>query len=650
MPRIHADSFAAQTGLGQQDDVTGNAAAALDCSRRSIGSPADVEDDFKALKRQALEQYTLSQRKRKVAVPGENQEAVVIDIDRLAGRTDSARFYRQAIVAAALDSSESDNERLVRKLRERLERVGIRLPTVEVRFQDLTADVDVYTGSRALPTIINAYRNVFEGLLNKFGLLRGVKRPFRILKGLNGILRPGRLTLLLGPPGSGRSTLLKALAGQLEHDKAIRVGGEVTYNGEQFDSFVPERTAAYISQIDTHLAELTVRETIDFAARCQGARIHERVVEELLRREQEMGVDPDPDLEAFLKALSLSGKRHSVATEYIIRILGLENAADTIVGNEVIRGVSGGQRKRLTLGEMIVGPRRVLFPDEISTGLDSATTFSIVRSMRNIVNVLQATTLMALLQPTPESFELFDDILLMAEGHIVFYGPREEVMPFFTQLGFELPPRKGVADFLQEVTSRKDQAQYWADKSRPYRYVPVETFVRAFQESPRGQGIKAELRTPYDPMQAPEDALVRTKYALPPAKVFRACLSRDFILVKRNSFLYAFRTCQTSFVAFVVATVFFRMRLKAKTLENANLYLGILFYSIVHLMFNGYSEMAITVQTLPVFFKHRDNLFFPAWAGSLPTALLRLPYSLLESACYSCIVYYVVGLSPWADR
>ncbi|KAK9829032.1 hypothetical protein WJX72_003522 [[Myrmecia] bisecta] len=107
--------------------------------------------------------------------------------------------------------------------------------------QGLTADVDVYTGLRALPTIITAYRNVFE------------------------------------------------------------VSGKVTYNGEHFESFVPERMAALISQIDTHRAELTMRETIDFAARCQGAWIHERVVEEMQRREQDMDVDPDPDPEALLK-------------------------------------------------------------------------------------------------------------------------------------------------------------------------------------------------------------------------------------------------------------------------------------------------------------------------------------------------------------
>lgn len=102
-------------------------------------------------------------------------------------------------------------------------------------------------------------------------------------------------------------------------------------------------------------------------------------------------------------------------------------------------------------GEMIVGPRKALFMDEISTGLDSSTTFQIVKCIGNFVHQMEATVLMALLQPAPETFELFDDLVLLSDGHIVYQGPREHVVEFFESLGFKLPPRKGVADFLQEV-------------------------------------------------------------------------------------------------------------------------------------------------------------------------------------------------------
>lgn len=100
---------------------------------------------------------------------------------------------------------------------------------------------------------------------------------------------------------------------------------------------------------------------------------------------------------------------------------------------------------------MIVGPAKALFMDEISNGLDSSTTFQLVSCLQHFVHITDATALISLLQPAPETFDLFDDVLLMAEGKIVFHGPRTEILNFFEECGFKCPERKGVADFLQEV-------------------------------------------------------------------------------------------------------------------------------------------------------------------------------------------------------
>ena len=103
-------------------------------------------------------------------------------------------------------------------------------------------------------------------------------------------------------------------------------------------------------------------------------------------------------------------------------------------------------------GEMLVGPAKALFMDEISTGLDSSTTFQIINSLRQSNHILGGTALIALLQPAPETYDLFDDILLLSDGQIVYQGPRENVLEFFESMGFKCPERKGVADFLQEVS------------------------------------------------------------------------------------------------------------------------------------------------------------------------------------------------------
>ena len=105
----------------------------------------------------------------------------------------------------------------------------------------------------------------------------------------------------------------------------------------------------------------------------------------------------------------------------------------------------------LQSGEMIVGPSKALFMDEISTGLDSSTTFQIVSCLQQLAHISESTILVSLLQPAPETFELFDDIILLSEGHIVYQGPRDLILDFFETMGFKCPDRKCVADFLQEV-------------------------------------------------------------------------------------------------------------------------------------------------------------------------------------------------------
>jgi ABC-type multidrug transport system ATPase subunit len=290
-----------------------------------------------------------------------------------------------------------------------------------------------------------------EAFLRHLRIYRGGRVKLPILDNVSGIIRPSRMTLLLGPPSSGKTTLLLALAGRL--GPGLKVSGNITYNGHHLNEFVPQRTSAYVSQQDWHASEMTVRETLEFAGRCQGVGIKYDMLVELLRREKNEGIKPDEDLDVFMKALALEGKQTSLVAEYIMKILGLDICADTIVGDEMIKGISGGQKKRLTTGELLVGSARVLFMDEISTGLDSATTYQIIKYLRHSTHALDGTTIISLLQPAPETYELFDDVILISEGQIVYQGPREYAVDFFAGMGFRCPERKNVADFLQEVCS-----------------------------------------------------------------------------------------------------------------------------------------------------------------------------------------------------
>ncbi|KAM0924025.1 hypothetical protein ACQ4PT_005152 [Festuca glaucescens] len=503
-------------------------------------STAAAEDDHEeALLWAALRRLpTLEQRARHAIVTLEDGSRKVVDV----GRVGPAE--RRALLGRLLHSGvHEDNERFLLRLRDRIDRVGIVLPTVEVRFEHLNADVEVCVGTRGLPTVLNSITNIFEGAANALHILPSRKRKLPILHGISGIIKPRRMTLLLGPPGSGKTTFLLALAGRLGSD--LQVSGKVTYNGHEMGDFVPERTAAYVSQHDLHIGEMTVRETLVFSARCQRVGYLHDLLLELLRREEASNIKPDVDIDVFMKAAAaLGGREANIVTEYILKILGLEACADTMVGDEMFRGISGGQRKRVTTGEILVGSARALFMDDISTGLDSSTTFQIINFLRQAIHILSRTAVISLLQPSPETYNLFDDIILLSDGQVVYHGPRKKVLEFFESMGFRCPERKAVADFLQEIMSRKDQKQYWARHDQPYQYVSVKELAGAFHLFHVGRDMANEIAVLFDKGASHPLALTTSKYCVSTKELLKANVDREILLMKRNSFFYVFRIVQ----------------------------------------------------------------------------------------------------------
>ncbi|KAK4275216.1 hypothetical protein QN277_018340 [Acacia crassicarpa] len=572
---------------------------------------------------------------------GEVKGKQVINVSKLGAHD------RHMFVERLIKHTENDNLRLLQKLRKRIDKVGIKLPTVEVRYQNLSVEADCrVVRGKPVPTLWNTLKDtIFD--ITKLSALKSQKSKMSIISDCNGVIKPGRMTLLLGPPASGKSTLLMALAGKLSG--SLKVNGEVSYNGHMLEEFVPQKSAAYVSQHDLHVAEMTVRETLDFSACCQGVGCRSEILLEVSRREKEAGIMPDPDLDAYMKATSIKGLKSSLQTDYTLKILGLDVCADTLVGDPARRGISGGQKKRLTTGEITVGPIRALFMDEISNGLDSSTTFQIVSCLQHLVHITDATALISLLQPAPETFDLFDDIVLMAEGKIVYHGPREYILKFFEDCGFKCPERKGTADFLQEVISRKDQAQYWCHEEKHYSYISVDQFIKKFKDSPVGQKLKEENSKPFDKSLNHKSALSFKKYSLTQWELFKACTMREILLMKRNSFVYVFKSIQLVIIVSIAMTVFIRTRM-AVDVVHANYFMGSLFYSLMILLVDGYPELAMTVSRLSIFYKQKDLCFYPAWAYSIPSAILKVPLSCLESFIWTALSYYVIGYSPEVGR
>ncbi|KAK1575446.1 hypothetical protein Q3G72_005536 [Acer saccharum] len=183
--------------------------------------------------------------------------------------------------------------------------------------------------------------------------------------------------------------------------------------------FLQEKTSAYVSQNDGHLGDLTVKETLDYSARFQGVGFRYDLVKELSNREKGAGIHPEADVYLFMKATAvLEGAESNLIIDYTLKVSPIRKLCHRIaqIWSRQLHNISN------------------------------------VECMQQIAHLTEATILMSLLQPDPETFDLFDDIILLSEGQIVYQGPREHVLEFFWSFGFKCLERKGIADFLQEAS------------------------------------------------------------------------------------------------------------------------------------------------------------------------------------------------------
>ena len=266
-------------------------------------------------------------------------------------------------------------------------------------------------------------------------LARSLKKPFQraanafqpqqthnLLSNLNGKAELGEMILVLAPPGSGVSSLLRVLSGQ--RIKGMNITGNLTYNGVSHDEKILK--ACYAGEEDDHLPSLSVERTF-------------RVAAELSTKTGQEG----------------RGAAIKQRIEYILKNLGLEKSRNTVVGNELLRGVSGGEKKRVSIGEALLMQGEVSIFDGWSRGLDSATAMRIGQLLRALTNISGTPCISALYQASPALYALYDKVLLLRDGQQLFFGTPQEALAYTTKIGLSRPLTQTVPDFMSSLRDPK---------------------------------------------------------------------------------------------------------------------------------------------------------------------------------------------------
>ncbi|GMF28078.1 unnamed protein product [Phytophthora fragariaefolia] len=515
---------------------------------------------------------------------------------------------------------------------------GDNQPKIEVRFKDLSvsADIivkDVTESAAELPTLPDELVKGFRKLRAKKHLVKK-----QILKNVSGVFKPGTITLVLGQPGSGKSALMKVLSGRFPMKKNITIEGDMMYNGASNGEIYKRlpQFVSYVSQHDKHIATITVKETLEFAHACCGHELSEQDAAQILTG----------SLAENAVAMEVARAMFKHHPEVIIQQLGLQICLNTVLGDAMLRGVSGGERKRVTTGEMQFGNQQVVMMDEISTGLDSAAAYDIIATQRSMAKKFKKTVVISLLQPSPEIFGLFDNVLILNAGRVMYNGPREEALGYFEGMGFKRPPHRDVADFLMDLGTNK-QVQYERDLA-PGTVVPhtPAEFGDVFVRSVTYECVLADLQSPFSPKLVESEKMFMDSFP-------EFChgfwfstgtlMQRQIKMAVRNTAYLKGRGFMVIVMALLNGSVYYQF-----DVVDAQIVLGIIFASVMFLSMSQSAQIPTFMASREVFYKQRGANFYRTASYVWANSVSQIPLAVMESLIYGSIVYWMCGFVPSA--
>ncbi|KAJ5485581.1 ABC multidrug transporter atrF [Penicillium diatomitis] len=499
---------------------------------------------------------------------------------------------------------------------------GFKRQELGVTWRDLSVDV------------ISADAAVNENVLSQFNIPQHIKEsrnktPLRtILNKSHGCVKPGEMLLVLGRPGSGCSTLLKLLSNHRGGYKSIT--GDV-----RFGSLSPKEARAYRGQIVMNTEEelffptLTVGQTMDFATRLK------------VPFKLPDGVESPEEYSAESK-------------KFLMEALGISHTENTKVGNEFVRGVSGGERKRVSIIECLATRGSVFCWDNSTRGLDASTALEWTKAIRAMTDTLGLSTIVTLYQAGNGIYELFDKVLVLDEGEQVFYGTRAQARPFMEQAGFICREGSNIADYLTGVTvptERRIREGYGnrfprnKDALRQlYEASPI--FEEATSEYDYPDSDTARQRT----QDFKDGVALETSKHLPRNSPFtvgfgeqvKTCIKRQYQIIWGDKPTFVIKQVATLIQALVAGSLFYNAPNNSAGLFTKS---GAIFFSLLYNSLLAMSEVTESFEGRPVLVKHKEFAMFHPAAFCLAQITADIPVLIFQISMFGIVVYFMVGLT-----
>ncbi|ODV97096.1 hypothetical protein PACTADRAFT_48852 [Pachysolen tannophilus NRRL Y-2460] len=535
-----------------------------------------------------------------------------------------------------IDKNDFDLQELLALLAGKAEEQGIQFKEIGVEMSDVSV-LGVDDSTSVVVTAGDIAMGPFLGLQKLFSRGKndakkekktGDDKYRKILRNINCLVNPGEMCLVLGRPGAGCSSFLKVVAG--ENEQFVKVNGDITYNNisqpEMMKNF--KKDVIYNPELDVHFPFLTVNQTLRFAIGCRTPSIR---VDNISRE-----------------------KYITTMRDLWCTVFGLTHTLNTRVGNDFVRGVSGGERKRVSIAEAMATQGKIFCWDNATRGLDASTALEYSQAIRTSTNLSKISSFVTIYQAGENIYEKFDKVTVLYQGRQVYFGPATDAKSYFENMGFECPARQSTAEFLTAVTdpigrfpkpgfenkvpkTAAEFEEYWLNSNEYHQLMrdiqdkrakvsPDET-KEAFVKSKQQEKMKYQRST--------------SRYTINFFMQLKLCTIRGFQKII-NDRSYTVTTVAAAIIqSLIVGSLYWKT---PSSTEGAFGRGGCMFYSCLYFSLMGLTEMPTVFSDRPILLKQKGYSFYHPSAEILSETVTLTPIKFLSVVCFGLIVYFLADL------